>query len=482
MNLLIAPLRTRLCYNACGKLLEYYKPQKTIFLYWDAPVKDLDYCKKNPDRILWAPPYPYISEGDYSTLLKDDEIIPVDAAILGAFSPYLEMALQITGRIRYGQVSYHERVQCIHWHIACVNGVLEKYNIDQYISFDVPHFISDYVIYAMCRIMGISTSILYSAPIAGYTYAIEDLSAHSRQVKTIYEKLVSEYKGIPESAIELPKDYLTVYQKYTQDTSNWTPYYMSEKVAKYRGSRKSLIHVLSRPENKQPILRILKKYYTVRRQIHLGRRYRNKWNRLSELVNLQEKYIYVPLHLQPEATTMPNAGYYANQEMLIRMLSKALPNDVYIYVKENPKQTSHFRDADYPKRLKAIPKVKLISTSFDTYALLGKCVAVACCSGTALWEGLFRGKPGLMFGSFITQYAPGIYSVHTNEQCQHAIDDILKRGSAHTMRDLKLFMLALSKVCFMGPIHSEDIFPYEIDEEKRSNNIFNALVRMIDRK
>ncbi|MEG1801636.1 MAG: hypothetical protein RR273_06620, partial [Oscillospiraceae bacterium] len=135
------------------------------------------------------------------------------------------------------------------------------------------------------------------------------------------------------------------------------------------------------------------------------------------------------------------------------LLSRCLPDDVYIYVKENPKQGIKARSLHYPADLANIPHVKLVSHDTDTYSLIENSIAVATITGTALWEGLWKGKNGIMFGSFITQRAPGIFKVGNLTECQEAVDRVLQGGCAPTHRQLKIFLKAMEQVtdfCFIS--------------------------------
>ncbi len=68
-----------------------------------------------------------------------------------------------------------------------------------------------------------------------------------------------------------------------------------------------------------------------------------------------ERYVYFPLHLQPEMTTDILGGDYADQVLALEQLRILIPDDIAIYVKENPKQTGRLRGEAFFDRLSKIP-------------------------------------------------------------------------------------------------------------------------------
>ena len=52
--------------------------------------------------------------------------------------------------------------------------------------------------------------------------------------------------------------------------------------------------------------------------------------------DLRKNYVYAPLHLMPETTSLLNGNDYMNQAFVIETISKNIPSNYKLYVKEHP--------------------------------------------------------------------------------------------------------------------------------------------------
>ena len=112
--------------------------------------------------------------------------------------------------------------------------------------------------------------------------------------------------------------------------------------------------------------------------------------------------------MQPEMTTSAIGGVYVDQLLAIERLSRHLPPDMKIVVKENPKQTAYQRPHSFFERLAAVPNALLVPSDCDTYRLIRDSDLVATVTGTAGWEAINLGKPTLVFGKAWYESLPGV--------------------------------------------------------------------------
>jgi hypothetical protein len=128
-----------------------------------------------------------------------------------------------------------------------------------------------------------------------------------------------------------------------------------------------------------------------------------------DIPDYTQRYIYVGLHLQPEATTSLQAEVYVDQLLAIERLRRILPNGWKIYVKENPMQGYFMRGKEFFQRLNGIPDVVLFSKKVNTFDLIAHSQLTATISGTLGWESITGGKNTIVFGNTWYQNFPGVH-------------------------------------------------------------------------
>jgi hypothetical protein len=75
----------------------------------------------------------------------------------------------------------------------------------------------------------------------------------------------------------------------------------------------------------------------------------------------EEKFIYFPLQLEPERSTLIPATFYTNQLDVITNIAKSIPIDFQLFVKEHPMQKiKGWREISFYKSIMELPNVKLI--------------------------------------------------------------------------------------------------------------------------
>ena len=126
--------------------------------------------------------------------------------------------------------------------------------------------------------------------------------------------------------------------------------------------------------------------------------------------DLTKKFVYFPLHLQPEASTIVCAQKFEKQLYFIDNLVKSLPADTLLYVKEHYSFLGS-RDNSFYEAFNQYPNVVLIDPWEDSIQLIEKSQCVATLTGTAGQESMLLRHPAIISGNIFYEDAPGFMKI-----------------------------------------------------------------------
>jgi hypothetical protein len=209
------------------------------------------------------------------------------------------------------------------------------------------------------------------------------------------------------------------------------------------------------------------------------------YNSLARPVNLSVPYVFVALQCEPERSTCPAGDVFGNQYLMIDMLSKLVPEDWKIYVKEHVAQFKVYLAAERAKSVEfynmiaSMPKVELVPLTYTSFDLIDRAKASATVSGTVGWESVVRGKPALLFGHCWYNDCKGVFVTHTIEDCKKAIGEI-ENGYPINLNEVKRFAQIVESCSVRGYIGKlydlENIVTYEenVDNLARAIHTFTS--------
>ncbi|QOD62078.1 hypothetical protein H9I45_06425 [Polaribacter haliotis] len=119
---------------------------------------------------------------------------------------------------------------------------------------------------------------------------------------------------------------------------------------------------------------------------------------IKSLDEIENKFVYIPLHMEPEATVIVYSTYFQNQIEMTKLISKVLPYGWQIIIKENPKMLK-VRNKEFYKALKSIPNVRFVNMPVESTELIKKSEIVVALSGTSSLEAYLLDKPAILFGT-----------------------------------------------------------------------------------
>lgn len=185
-------------------------------------------------------------------------------------------------------------------------------------------------------------------------------------------------------------------------------------------------------------------HFFVRREYYKKKLYTK--NGIFENPVKGEKYIYVPLHLIPESTTSTLAPLYVNEISNIEKLSKLVPVDTKIYVKEHQAMLGE-RPLEFYKKIKKIPNVRLVQLNYyeDPKPWIVNSCGVYTITGTAAFEAAILGKRAITMGNVPFNVIEGIYQYTNDKELEQCLR---MEGKIENKTSCAAYMKAIKKYGF----------------------------------
>lgn len=434
-----------------------------------------------------------------------------ERSIIEKMHPYGTYAMFLIERADFAGFSLAQKRHIYYEYIQFWQGMIKKFTPDAILFPDIPHDGNTYVLYALAMILKIKVLILEQVGVEGRTLLINNYETSSLEVRDFYRTHQDHLYKIE----DLSPDLRAFYQKQTDVTRDATPEYQKRALARPAPFRTPTIRTVLKHiirlnffstlfsylrmlimKNEEQILSAPMRGFRYKlifnRWAALNRRLEKKYAHLQSAPDFSEKFIYLPLNVQPERTTCPQAGVYDDQLLLIENVAASLPLGWTLYVKENPNQLrpanvfSHmYRYEGYYESIAKIPNVRLISPDTSTYDLIKNAQAVAVATGTAGWEGLMRSKPALVFGSVWYMYCDGVFRISDVESCTKALGAIAG-GFMPDKQKVLNYLVALDKNSIRAR-HFRTLY-YKKEEYKETDyishednvkNLSQALIKII---
>lgn len=136
------------------------------------------------------------------------------------------------------------------------------------------------------------------------------------------------------------------------------------------------------------------------------------------------KFILYPLQFYPEASTIVQGRRFNDQFRMIEMISKALPVDVTLIVKEH-KVCIGRRPIDFYTSIANVHNVQFVNENVNNFELIKHSKGIATISSTMGLEALLLNKPVLVFGERYYQSWPNTFKATDFRNLKTQIENML---------------------------------------------------------
>lgn len=389
-------------------------------------------------------------------------------------------------------------------------AVIDMVKPDVVISTAIPHRLYDYVLFWLCKERGIPYIMFEHTQFDGRFFVMKDFfySLKETFIKDWhkYEKEANPEKLIPADILDrynkVHSDYMTaapsfmkmpIYQIRFDSTLKTIGFYIRRALKGrysfrsffFKGSQKEVHHLYLCKNRK---MTYENSYFSVFQQMkHYIKTNNYKKKLLAYYEGLCSKpdynvpYVCLFLHYQPEATTSPGGDIFVEQSLCVELLLKYLPKDYYVYVKEHKHQFLYNRPGhscrtkDLYNDLLKNPRVKLISTGYDTFDLIAHSKAACTVSGTVGWEALVRQKPVIVFGlCWYENYTKGVLRITNEDSAKNMLQFIEKYK--YDEHSLLAYLASVGKnsyrAYYFKAMHRKEL---NLTEEECVNNLVSAI-------
>ena len=145
-------------------------------------------------------------------------------------------------------------------------------------------------------------------------------------------------------------------------------------------------------------------------------------------VDEQIPFLYYPLQIDEESTTLLTYPFYTNQIEVITHIVKSLPIGYKLYVKEHPVMFLRgWRNKNYYKQIMKLPNTVLVHHSVKSEEILQKCSLVITISSTSGLEAAFYKKPSIIFANTDYSHLSSVHKLENVEELPEAIRSSLQK-------------------------------------------------------
>lgn len=423
--------------------------------------------------------YQWIDSRDFNkkiySFMNDKELPPLDAEIFDALHWCETLYYPMLDRIEVENlksISYHQRRRYYENDLRCMLWILKNYKIDVCVFSTIPHISFDFALYGLCKYLGIKIVMGY------FGTPIPHKSVTTFYMSDIFDPIpkLNDFKSRKnsDSEIQIPLRMQQYYEHYGRRKDVIKPFVYNSDYVVETNKLKSFFELIIKKIKQHNFITSIRKKIA---QYFVGKRVES-YLRKYQVDKADEKYIYYPLHYQPECTSLPMGGAYYNQIHVIRLLSQCLPEGITLYVKPHPRRNL-LTNEDFYEQIRVLKNVKLLSSKANTYELIDNALAVVSLTGTAITESLIRGIPVIMFGYHFWKYAPNVFHCISKQDCQRAIDTICA-GYAFNRNAFDEFLCELDKEFVDGSLYNDLLCLYPISMDDNIKNVSDAMFDYIN--
>jgi hypothetical protein len=338
---------------------------------------------------------------------------------------------------RFYKFTKTEILQFLEQECRFFERILEEIKPDYFLTYDPP-FHYQKLLLDLCKAKGIKISCMYITRVGGNSIIASDGNTFDFPQNLDQVKLE---KNLTKKSIKDIK-HISEYSVVSQIWSNKRYPSNLEKIK----SLKDYI-LLSDSNNTQSNFtyygRTKTKVILDHSSFIIKKKIRERFmqKNLSKKIDSKIPYVYFPMNVEEEISTLHYTPFFTNQIEVIRHIAKSLPVGYHLYVKEHPHAVHRgWHKIDEYKEILDIPNVTLMHPSFSSEDLMKYSKLVITIRGTASFNCLYENKPSIVFGDVPFSIIPSVFKINSPVELPKTIRTALKTkvNPDHLQKYIKL--------------------------------------------
>lgn len=350
-----------------------------------------------------------------SDIIKTADATPIDYAYLKEIEIKYDVNLSemIHADRHLMRFNKNKRLKIVTILLRTFITELEKYQISIVWSEGVDDFISFFAaIY--CKKIGIKFLYLYQSGLGDHLFLSDRMDTGPQQLEQRFAAKKAEIKANPAEFATLTEFLNNYKQKKTQSTytSSGDLLYKAISFNDIKAYLTYLIGFLQDKNglyyDKNPLSLLIGRFKRIFNKARYNRFLKKSAVSLDDLKNTD--YFIYPLHFHPECATLILGRWLNDQKTIIELISKNLPADVFLVVKEHYHMVGR-RSLEFYESLAQFHNVLFVGSHISPYDLLPQARGVITISSTMAMESLLLKKPVISFGDRYYNISNNVFRV-----------------------------------------------------------------------
>jgi hypothetical protein len=287
-------------------------------------------------------------------------------------------------------------------------------------------------------------------------------------------QMLLEKKSGTKRSINLIKKFRNKPKPVAYISDNWrkSKFTFFQKIRTYLGSlRASVLFKLGLIKGARPVDPVARIKADLR-AFHSIYKMRHYVTDLPVIELKKLRYVYFPLHKEPELALNHMCPMWHDQLHLIRWIAANLPYGIKLVVKDHRFNDGRRREGFY-KSITMLPDVVLVSSEYDQYGLIKNSSAVLSINGTSAFEALIFDKPAIYLGKTFYDFDNNPAKLLNSANLDVALGKILVDNKEPTNKKIGLALESL--------VEAEFLTTFRESFDSPNNYIFDTIEKYLGR-